>query len=381
VVASSLPVTYQWKRDGVSLPGATGSSFTLPMVGAADRGTYHVVVTGAGGATTVEMGSMVVTASDARLINLSARAMVGMGSDVMIAGFVSAGDAQSTNKNILLRGMGPALTGMGGMMGSSLLTNPNLSVYDGKSNLMVSNMGWMNPAVRATGSGASTIPVGIQPATLPMMSAMGAFSPATGSADSALMMNAPFGAYTTIVSGMNNATGIALAECYDADKTSGNEMNTARLVNMSVRAVVGVGANGMIAGFVISPGPSGAPCTVVLRAMGPALAAMGVTGVLTSPSMTLFDGNSRPIASNSGWTNLPVMATGSGASSTRAGIGAAMSDVMSRTGAFPPAAGSADCAFVATLPPGAYSLSVSGLADAAGRPTTGIALVEIYELR
>ena len=38
VTASGSPVTYEWKRDGVTLPGATGSSYSLPMVGAADRG-------------------------------------------------------------------------------------------------------------------------------------------------------------------------------------------------------------------------------------------------------------------------------------------------------------------------------------------------------
>lgn len=214
-----------------------------------------------------------------------------------------------------------------------------------------------------------------------MMNAMGAFAPATGSGDSALMMNAPFGAYTAILSGTNRANGIALAECYDADKAFGNELNTARLINMSARAFVGPGANALIAGFVIAPGPSGAPCTVVLRAMGPALTAMGVTGVLTNPSMTLYDANSRPIAGNSGWTNGPVMTTGAGASTTRAGIEPAMSDLMAQVGAFPPATGSADCALVATLPPGAYSLAVTGLPDSSGRPTTGVALIEVYELR
>ena len=118
------PVTYQWKRDGVILPWATSSSYTLPMVGAEDRGSYQIVVTGSGGATTVDMGSLAVTASDARMINLSARAMVGMGNDVMIAGFVSQGDASSTNKNILVRGMGPALSAMGGMMANGFLAKP-----------------------------------------------------------------------------------------------------------------------------------------------------------------------------------------------------------------------------------------------------------------
>ncbi len=381
VMTSDSPASYQWKRDGGMIPGVTGPSYTMSMVGSEDRGTYQVIVTGSGGATVVELGSMTVTMSDARLINLSARAMVGMGSDVMIAGFVSQGDANSANKNILMRGMGPALTGMGGMQSTGILANPNLAIYDGQSHLMASNMGWMNGVVRATGSGSSSMPVVVQPATSTMMNAVGAFAPGMGSSDSALMMSAPFGAYTAVVSGANNTSGIALAECYDADMASGNSANSARLANMSARANVGGGANGLIAGFVISAGPSGAPCTVVLRAMGPALTAMGVSGVMTNPSMTLYDANSKPIASNSGWTNPPIMATGTGASAMRTGIEPATLDMMSRVGAFPPASGSADCAMVATLPPGAYSLAVAGLPDASGKPTSGVALVEIYELR
>lgn len=381
VTTSESPVSYQWKRDGVNLPGATASSYSISMVGAADRGGYQVVVTGPSGTTTTDMGSMAVGTSDARLINLSARAMVGMGPAVMIAGFVSQGDANSTNKNILMRGMGPALGGMGGMSAAGVLTNPSMTVYDGQSRPMASNMGWMNGVTRVTGSGSSSLPVTVQPATLTMMSAMGAFAPGMGSSDSALMMSAPFGPYTMVVSGANNSSGIALAECYDADATVGNGMNTARLANMSARANVGTGANGLVAGFVVTAGPSGAPCTVVLRAMGPALAAMGVTGILTNPSMTLYDANSKPIANNSGWTTAPVMAAGTGASPMRTGIEAATLDLMSRVGAFPPASASADCAMIATLSPGAYSVAVSGLPDASGNPTSGVALVEIYEMR
>lgn len=380
VVATGSSMTYQWKLDGANIPGATGASYVLPMVGAADRGSYQVAVTGAGGTTTVDMGSLAVMSSDARLMNLSGRAMVGSGSDVMIAGFVSRGDASSTNKNILFRGMGPALGGMG-MSSSGVLANPVLTIYDGQSSPMGSNMGWTNVPTRMTGSGASRVQADMRSATQGMMSAVGAFTTGMGSADSALMMNGPHGAYTAMMSGNNNSTGVGLVECYDADAALGNGTNTARLVNMSVRADVGTGTNTLIAGFVMNGGPSGTPGTVMIRAMGPALAALGVNGAMPVPTMMLYDGNSRPIASNSGWGNGPMMATGSGASTTRAGMVPAMMNVMARMGAFPPAAGSADCAMVATLPAGAYTVVVSGLPDSAGRPMTGVVLCEIYEVQ
>ena len=374
------PVAYQWKLNGENIPGATGRSHTLPVVGAADRGSYQVVATGSGGSATAELGSISVAASDARLTNLSGRAMVGTGSDVMIVGFVSRGDANSTNKNILLRGMGPALARMGGMSGG-VLTNPILTIFDGQASPMGSNMGWTNMLVRASGSGASRVQATMQSATLNMMNTVGAFGPAMGSADSALMMNAPHGAYTAVMSAANNSSGIALAECYDADAALGNGANTARLVNMSTLANVGTGANVLIAGFVMAAGPSGLPGTVLLRAMGPALAAMGISGAMPGPTMTLYEGNSKPIASNTGWSNGPVMSGGSDAATTRAGIVPAAMGVMARVGAFPPAAGSADSAMVATLPPGAYTVIVSGLPDNSGRPMTGVVLCEVYEVR
>ncbi len=381
VTASGSSLTYQWKLNGADILGATAASYTLMAAGAADRGSYQALVTGSGGTVTTEMGTMSVIASDARLINLSARAMVGTGNDVLIAGFVSQGDTSSTNKNILMRGMGPALAGMMGGMNSGVLSTPVLTLYDGQSKAMGSNMGWMNAPSRATGGEASTVPATMQPAAMTMMNALGAFAPAPGSADSALMMNAPSGVYTAIMSGANSSTGIGLVECYDADNASNNATNTARLINMSARANAGAGNSSLIAGFVIVPGPMGTPATVLLRAMGPSLSHMGVTNFMATPAMTLFDSASKPIASNAGWGNAPTMAAGNSASPVRAGIEPASAGMMAQVGAFPATAGSADSALIATLPPGAYSMVVSDSSNNTGGAMTGVVLVEVYELK
>ncbi len=348
----------------------------MMAAGAADSGTYDVVVTSGGASTTVPMGTMVVTPSDARLINLSARGMVGIGANQMIMGFVSQGATSGSTQSVLLRGMGPALGGMSGMMQGSVLSSPILTVYDGSSRMMGSDMGWTNSPSAASGTGASTVPVTMQSATMGMMSALGAFAP-TGSSDSALMMTVPMGAYTTIVGGNANGTGIALAECYDANAVAGAG-SKAHLANMSARANVGTGNNVLIGGFVIAAGPSGASATVLLRAMGPSLGLMGVTGALASPTMTLYDGNSKAIATATMWTTMPTLASGTSASPVHAGIESASLGMMTSVGAFPPMAGAADSAMVATLPPGSYSVVVSGLPDSAGMPMTGIVLLELY---
>ncbi len=381
VSAQGSGLAYQWTLGGMNVTGAMSSTYQVNMLGALDRGTYQVVVTGSGGSTTVDMGTLSIGATDAKLSNLSARAGVGTGDNVMIAGFVSQGDASSTNKNIMLRGMGPAMSGMGGMMGTTMLSTPVITVYDSHSSPMVSNVGWMSAPVLATGSGSSSVQANARMATSSMMTAMGAFLPANGSADSALVMTPPLGTCTAILKDLNNMNGLGLVECYDADAVLNNAGNTARMVNMSARAHVGAGSSVLIAGCVIGSGPAGLPETVLLRAMGPALSELGIGGVLSNPTMTLYDNNSLPIASNSGWTNMPVMASGSGASPRQVNIKAATSNMMSSVGAFLPAPNSADCAMVATLSPGAYTVIVSGMPDNMGRATTGVCLAEVYEIR
>ncbi len=381
VSATGSQLSYQWKLNGTNIPGATSATYSLKMVGAADRGTYQVMVTGSGGTVTVEMGTMAVSQSDAKLASLSGRANVGIGGNVMIIGFISKGDGTSTNKNIMLRGMGPALSSMGGMMMSGLLANPVLTVYDSQRMPMASDMGWMNSPTRATGSGASTVQPNTRPATMDMMKALGAYPPSNGSSDSALLMTPPLGLCTAILSGVNDGTGVGLVECYDADAVTNNAANTARLIALSARSYVGTGDNALIAGFVIAAGPSGLPHTVLLRAMGPGLTPLGVSGVLASPTMTLYDNNSKPIASNIGWGNAPVMAVGNGSSPVMASIEQATMGVMNGAGMSPFDVGSADCAMVAILPPGLYSVVVSGLPDSTHPQTTGVCIVEVYELR
>jgi sugar lactone lactonase YvrE len=134
--------------------------------------------------------------------------------------------------------------------------------------------------------------------------------------------------------------------------------SSASLINISTRAQVGTGANILISGFVI--GGSGTE-TLLIRADGPGLSAFGVTGVLAVPSLSVFDTTGKIIASNTGWgTNAnPALIASTAAS----------------VGAFALASGSADCALIAVLPAGAYTVQVSGVGN-----TTGVALAEIYEV-
>ena len=143
----------------------------------------------------------------------------------------------------------------------------------------------------------------------------------------------------------DGGSGVALLEVYDAATSS-----SVNVINASTRAFVGTGDSVLIPGFVISG--TGA-LKLLIRAVGPTLANLGVSGVLADPTITLYRG-STALATNDNW------AVGDAAT-------------MTAVGAFALPVGSRDAAIVTTLPAGSYSAIVSGVAN-----TTGTALVELY---
>lgn len=268
----------------------------------------------------------------ARLVNLSTRAQVGTGDNILIPGFVVGG---SGTEALLIRADGPALTQFGV---SGVLAQPNLSVITQAGTVVAANTGW---GANANSAEISTVSAQV-----------GAFPLASGSADCALLVNLGPGAYTVQVSGVNGTTGIALAEIYEVTSTG------TRLVNISTRAQVGTGGNIMIPGFVVGGGSTE---KLLIRGDGPSLAQFGLGGVLAQPSLSILSGQT-VVASNTGWGN----------SSNPASIESAAAAV----GAFAFAAGSADSAEVVELAPGGYTVQISGANN-----STGIALAEIYEAK
>ena len=266
----------------------------------------------------------------ARLINLSTRAQVGTGANLLIPGFVVAGGGTET---LLIRADGPALTAYGV---PGVLAAPSLTVFDSHGNQVAANLGWGTAADPAMLAGTAAT--------------VGAFPLASGSADCAVLVSVPPGAYTVQVAGVGGTTGVALAEVYEVGTTG------TRLVNVSTRAQVGTGANVLIPGFVIS---GSGPESLLVRADGPSLATFGVTGFLAQPSLEVLNSSGTAVAANTVW------GTAADPSALVAAAAAA--------GAFPFAAGSTDSAATASLPAGAYTMQASGVDG-----STGIALAEVY---
>jgi hypothetical protein len=279
----------------------------------------------------------------ARLINLAARSLAGSGDASLIAGFVIAPGA---SKSVVVRAIGPTLGTEFGL--TSAMADPSLSVYgpNSSSRLVAANDNWSagrpSPGLAEVRSAIDRV---------------GAFRLPLGSADAAVVVTLEPGAYTAQVSAATGAAGLALVEVYDADQPASG--GNGRLINLSVRAQVGLDANVLIPGLVVG---AGASKTLLLRAVGPTLgeAPFNVAGVLAQPVLTLFSG-SLAVATNAAWNS--------------AGNPAEIRTAARAVGAFPLPDGSRDSAMLVTLPAGAYTLQVAG-----ANSTTGVALVEVYEV-
>ena len=173
----------------------TATSSDTAVLQSLTSGTYSAIVTGANsstGAALVEIYDADPTGATSRLVNLSARGMVGTGSSIMTGGFVISGN---TTETVLIRAVGPTLA-MYNVTGA--LAQPSLTVYDSTGKSVASNTVW---------GGGSTLSTA--------MTQVGAFALPSTSADSAVLVTLPAGAYTVQVSGVNGTTGNALVEIYE----------------------------------------------------------------------------------------------------------------------------------------------------------------------
>ena len=282
--------------------------------------------------------AITLPAQEARVSNLSVRAEAGGGADTLITGFTVG---PGLRKTVLIRAVGPTL-GVFGVAGT--LADPKLELFSGTTKI-AENDNW-------NASDANTF------------TSVGAFALGANSKDAALVATLDPGSYTAQVSGLGAAAiGVALVEVYEI--TGG----ATRLINLSTRARVGTGANILIPGLTVAPGS--APRRLLLRAVGPGLTAFGVSGALADPKLELL-GAAGKIAENDNWE------TAIGTASVDA---AQLRTAFGESGAFPLTAGSKDAALLVNLPSGGYTLQVSGVGLPAGAgATTGIALVELYDL-
>jgi Immunoglobulin domain len=339
-VASNAP-TYQWMWNGTTpVPGATSSLLVISDA-TASVGSYTCVATNSVGTVTSTPATVAVTSTTdvGRLINLSARAEVGTGGNIIFAGFVIGG---SGSLPVLIRASGPAIA-VAPFNVPGTLADPQLQLFDGQTLMQTAN-GWATDAANITATAA----------------AVGAFSWNTpGSHDSALDLSLPAAGYTAQVAGESGDSGDAIVEVYDATPSGTFTSSSPKLINLAARVDVGTGANALFAGFVIR---GSSALTVLIRASGPAIAVapFNVPGTLPDPQLTLQNQTTGAVlATNSSWGGDAQI------SSTAASVGAFGWGVPT----------SHDSALLITLPPGNYTAAAVGSSG-----DTGVAIVEVYDV-
>ena len=255
---------------------AYASSAATPFLdGSAMRRPSDVVQTFANTPHTLTVGgnSYVTTPPPGAALNISTRLPVGLGQQVLIGGFIIVGP---NPKTVMIRATGPSLPL------PDVLQDPVLTLHDGAGNVIATNDNW-----RVTNLGGlltSSQVIDIVASTIPP----------SNNAESAIIATLNPGAYTAVVRGVNDGTGIAVVEGYDLDPD-----RTSTLANISTRGFILENEKVMIGGFIFGGG-TGAT-TVAIRGIGPSLRAAGVINPLVDPILELFDGNGTAITSNDDW--------------------------------------------------------------------------------
>ena len=245
------------------------------------------------------------------LAQISPRLRVETGDNALFGGFIITG---SQPKRLMIRAIGPTVPVTGN------LQNPTLELYSGSARIAL-NDNWVDAANKQEITDSGIAP--------------------KSDLESAILTSLAPGAYSAIVRGVNDGTGVGLVEVYDLDQTANS-----KLAQISTRGFVQAGDNAMFGGFFVANGLQ----KVIIRAIGPST---GLAGALQDPTLELYDGNGALMTANDNWIDSP--------------------DKQAIIDSTVPPKSDFESAFVRTLPPGPYSAIVRGKNDA-----IGIALVEVY---
>jgi hypothetical protein len=276
---------------------------------------FRVVVSSPAGALTSEPATLLVHPSSV-LANVSVRARVTPAEELTV-GVVTSG-----SRSLLLRAVGP---GLAPFIGAGAAGDPSLVVTSSANLRLDQNDNWNGEPVLAAA-----------------FARVGAFALPSDSLDAAVLTLIE-GAVTARLS--VRTAGLALIEAYDSGAG-----NNDRLVNLSALHVVG--EETLVAGFNVSGTGSK---TLLLRGIGPALRAFGVSDPIDDPKLQVFQGNT-PLASNDDWQE-------------------SLASTFATVGAFSLTPNSRDAVLLLTLAPGSYTIQLSNNQNRAGP-----GLIEIYEV-
>ncbi|MFN2623323.1 MAG: hypothetical protein ABR611_10800 [Chthoniobacterales bacterium] len=312
---ATVTATVTPMASATATPTATASATASPTPTAS--ATASPPPTASATASPTPTATATPTATPAQLLNISTRANVLTGDNLLIGGFIITGNDV---KKVLILAKGPSIPVAGRM------SDPTLELHAGNGALMTSNDNWKDSPDRALIESSGLAP--------------------TDDRESAIIRTLVPGVYTGVVAGKNNTTGIASIEVYDLD------VNKSILGNISSRGRVDTGDNVMIGGFIA--GNQNGNTKVLVRGIGPSLQGQ-VPNPLGDPILELHDSNGNTLETNDNWKDSPdrteIEATG-----------------------IPPG-DDLESAILRMVSPSGYTAILRG------KSGTGIAVVEIYNIQ
>jgi hypothetical protein len=358
---SGSPITFQWRKDGVNIPGATDATYAINAVTASDAGSYDVILSNACGN---DISTSATLAVHRFILNPTSQNFGVSGSNGVVNITATGSNCPWTAvSNDPFINVTSGASGSGsGTVGFTVAANPDPGQRTGTVTIAgitftVSQDGTscgysIAPTSQNLGPSASTNSVNVT-------AGAGCAWTATSNAPSFLEINSG-------ASGSGNGT---VSYTVAANSSAAQRMGTLTLAgqtftvtqagagstlfgNISTRLRVLSGDNALIGGMIAT---GTAPKRVIIRAIGPSLIPFGVPGTLENPTLELFQGSTL-LFSNDDWNN----------STQQAEIAA--------SGLAP--SNNLESAIIWTLTPGqGYTAVVRGKDG-----TTGVGVVEAFDL-
>jgi hypothetical protein len=407
----TAPLSYQWRKNGSSIGGATNDAYTIAHTWTENAGDYSVTVTNAFGAVTSNAATLAVKnveyfgtlGTNGGSFALYVR---GDRTGVFLA-YANASKVALVTKDLVfdLDGRFSIKTTTAAVqqaLWSGSRTNATPSEWESRPSATVEatteytiagsigddgtlagsiselGLSLSAPAPVLSGSTSSAAgfyqsgAVGSSAVSYTIISPTGDAFVATvtptgtdagqGTVDSVGNVAVTTAANTTVTGTVNAGTSIQITAAKSGSTPmtfSGGTTDThaERLINIATRAYVGAGDATLTAGFAIS---GNQPKQVLIRGVGPGLAAFGVSGTIANPQIKLYQGQTY-VTENSSWSTSPDAA--------------AIAAAGRKVGAFPLPAGSKDAVLLINLQPNTYTVQLTTTDGA-----SGVGLVEVYEV-
>jgi hypothetical protein len=421
-VVGTPPISYQWSKGGVAIPGATSSSLTFTDAAAADAGVYTVAITDPVGTVTSSPATLTVNPVGGPPVPVSielqptpvSTSVGGVATfSVAVTGDPSITYQWRKNQAAIAGAVGPSFT-INDVQPSDAGTY-DVEVANGFSATIsfptpltvtpvAARSRLTNVSARGfSGAGAQTLIIGLEiggtGAESTLVRAVGpslAQFGVTGlladpqldlfsSSDASVASNDNWGGSAALASAFAQvgafpldptsldaavltslAPGSYTAQVSGADGGTGVvllEAYDADTAAAPAARFTNVSVRGLSGGgsevLTVGFAISGtASETVLIRGIGPGLAQFSVAGTIASPQLTVFDSGQNVVGTSGSW-----------------GGSASLQAAFNAVSAFPVPTSSDDSALELTLPPGDYTAQLSGAGG-----STGIALVEVYEM-